>query len=106
MPRSSAASVGRSPAAPTSALSTTSGAVASISSPRSALCTTLPPPPPHAVWAMPRAAACSAIASAEDPHDSPTASRSGAASITWRAWTPIDPVEPSTRTRVTASSLA
>ena len=49
-PRSSAASVGRRPAAPTRAFSTRSGSAASISAARSGSCGTVPPPAAHAVW--------------------------------------------------------
>ena len=100
-PRSSAASVGRRPAAPTRAFRTRSGSAASISAARSGSCGTVPPPAAQAVWRTPWAAAWASISARLPPQARPQASRSPAAQMTSRAWTPMDPVDPSTSTRVT-----
>ncbi len=73
---------------------------------RSGSWATVPPPAAHTVWRTPWTAACADISSRRDPQERPHASMSGAAAITSSAWTPIEPVEPSTRMRFIRSMLA
>ena len=106
MPRSSAASVGRSPAAPSSPFSTRSGSLRSMRAASSASKGTEPPPTAAAVWAMPCSSAWASISATRAPQDSPHATRSSALSTTSSACRPIEPVEPRTRIRFTAAECS